>query len=68
MSLGGLQLPNVDLSNVDLGNLDIEGMEETARHVMEFVNKNPVVSAAVALGAGVVLTSMYWEKLTGQGK
>jgi hypothetical protein len=35
---------------------------------MEFVNKNPMVSAAVALGAGAVLTSMYWEKLTGQGK
>jgi hypothetical protein len=29
-----------------------------------FVEENPVIATAMALGAGVVLTSMYWDKLT----
>ena len=61
MSLGGLQLQNLDLNNIDL-----EQLGETVQGVIDFVEENPLTSAAVALGAGVVLTSMYWDKVTGK--
>jgi len=54
MSLGGVQIPNLDLRN----------MEDTVKGVVNFVEDNPVAAAAMALGAGVVLTSMYWDKVS----
>jgi hypothetical protein len=39
---------------------DIEG---TVRSVVTFVQENPFAAAAAALGAGVVLTSMYWDRI-----
>jgi|CXWL01.1.fsa_nt_gi hypothetical protein len=55
MALGGLQIPGLQMDN----------MEETVRNVVGYVQKNPVAAAAVALGAGVLLTNMYWDKLGG---
>jgi len=68
ISLGGLQIPNVDLanldlSNLDLGELDLGNIEDSIKNVAEFIDKNPVGAAAMALGAGVVLTSLYWDKM-----
>jgi len=52
MSIGGLQIPN-------LGN-----MEGTVRNVVSYVQENPLAAAAMALGAGMVLTSMYWDQVS----
>ena len=38
---------------------DIEG---TVRNVMNYVEENPFAAAAMALGAGALLTSMYWDQ------
>ncbi len=54
MSIGGLQIPSLDLAN----------MEGTVRNVVNYVQKNPLGAAAMALGAGVVLTSMYWDQVS----
>lgn len=55
MAIGGLQIPGLQLDN----------MEESVRNVVGYVQKNPLAAAAVALGAGVLLTNMYWDKLSG---
>ncbi len=52
MSIGGLQIPNLQLGN----------MEGTVRNVVNYVQENPLAAAAMALGAGAVLTSMYWDQ------
>ena len=62
-ALGGLSLPNVDLEG-----LDIAGVQESVKGIVDFVEDNPVAAAAVALGAGVVLTSLYWDKSSGKNK
>lgn len=54
MSIGGMQIPSLDLAN----------MEGTVRNVVNYVQKNPLGAAAMALGAGVVLTSMYWDQVS----
>lgn len=54
MALGGLQIPGLQMDN----------MEDTVRTVVGYVQKNPVAAAAVALGAGVLLTNLYWDKLS----
>jgi hypothetical protein len=54
MSIGGLQIPGLQLDNV----------EDTVRNVVSYVQQNPLAAAAVALGAGVMLTSMYWEGIS----
>ena len=60
-ALGGLALPNIDLENMDLS-----GIQDSVKGIVDFVEENPVAAAAVALGAGVVLTSMYWDKSGGK--
>lgn len=57
VSVGGLQIPGVDLENLDLGKV-----QNTVRDMVEFVEENPVAAAAVALGAGVALTSVFWDR------
>ena len=52
MSIGGVQIPNLQLGN----------MEGTVRNVVSYLQENPLSAAAMALGAGVVLTSMYWDQ------
>jgi hypothetical protein len=54
MSIGGLQIPNLQLGN----------MEGTVRNVVSYVQQNPLAAAAMALGAGMVLTSMYWDQVS----
>lgn len=51
MSVAGMQIPGVELANV----------EKTVRSVIDYVQENPLSAVAVALGAGVMLTSMYWD-------
>jgi hypothetical protein len=58
VSIGGLEVPDLDLGKI----------EGAVRDVMDFVEENPVAAAAMALGAGAVLTSMYWDKASGGGK
>jgi len=60
-ALGGLAIPNVDLEGLDLA-----GVQESVKGIVDFVEDNPVAAAAVALGAGVVLTSLYWDKTSGK--
>ena len=52
LPFGGLQIPNLQLGN----------MEGTVRNVMKYVQENPLAAAAMAVGAGVMLTSMYWDQ------
>ena len=54
LSIGGLQIPNLQLGN----------MEGTVRNVVSYVQENPLAAAAMALGAGMVLTSMYWDQVS----
>jgi len=42
--------------------LQIDNIQETVRSVVTYVQQNPLAAAAVAIGVGVMLTSMYWEK------
>jgi len=56
--LGGLPLPE----GLDLGNLDLSNVQSSLKGITEFVEQNPIASAAVALGAGVALTSIFWDK------
>jgi hypothetical protein len=60
-ALGGLAIPNVDLEGLDLA-----GVQDSVKGIVDFVEENPVAAAAVALGAGVVLTSLYWDKMSGK--
>jgi hypothetical protein len=53
ISIGGFQIPTAQFGN----------MEGTVRTVVSYVQQNPVAAAAVALGAGVMLTSMYWDQV-----
>lgn len=62
-ALGGLTIPSVDLEGLDLA-----GVQESVKGIVDFVEDNPVAAAAVALGAGVVLTSLYWDKSSGKNK
>jgi hypothetical protein len=55
MALGGLEIPGLQLDNV----------QETVRTVVNYVQQNPLAAAAVAIGAGVMLTSMYWDSGSG---
>ena len=68
MSLGGLPIPNIDLSNIDLSDIDLSNVQDSLRGVTNFVQENPIASAAVALGAGVVLTSLYWDRTSNKDK
>ena len=50
MSIGGLQIPNLQLGN----------LEGTVRSAVKYAQENPLAVAAMALGVGGVLTSMCW--------
>ena len=36
-------------------------IQDTVRGVVGYVQQNPLAAAAVAIGVGVMLTSMYWD-------
>jgi len=41
--------------------LQADDIQETVRNVVTYVQQNPLAAAAVAIGVGVMLSSMYWE-------
>lgn len=41
--------------------LEIDEIQETVRSVVTYVQQNPLAAAAVAIGVGVMLASMYWD-------
>jgi hypothetical protein len=49
--------------------LQADDIQETVRTVVTYVQQNPLAAAAVAIGVGVMLSSMYWEtRSTAPGK
>jgi ElaB/YqjD/DUF883 family membrane-anchored ribosome-binding protein len=44
--------------------LQLTDIEGTVRKVADYVQENPFAAAALALGAGAMLTSMYWDDFT----
>lgn len=44
--------------------LQLTDIEGTVRKVTDYVQENPFAAAALALGAGAMLTSMYWDDFT----
>lgn len=48
---GALEIPGLQVGDV----------QETVRSVVTYVQQNPLAAAAVAIGVGVMLTSMYWD-------
>lgn len=44
--------------------LQLTDIEGTVRKVTNYVQENPFAAAALALGAGAMLTSMYWDDFT----
>jgi len=45
--------------------LQMDDIQETVRSVVNYVQQNPLAAAAVAIGVGVMLTSMYWDNKGG---
>lgn len=45
--------------------IDLANLEGAVRSVVDYVHENPFAAAAMALGAGVVLTSMYGDQMFG---
>jgi hypothetical protein len=41
--------------------LQTDDIQETVRNVVGYVQQNPLGAAAVAIGVGVMLASMYWD-------
>ena len=54
--LGGLPIP---------ADFDLSKVQDSIKGITAFVEENPIAAAAVALGAGVMLTSLYWDKNKG---
>lgn len=48
---GGLQIPG----------LELEELQETVQKVVDYIRQNPVAAVAVAFGAGMLLSAMYWD-------
>ena len=46
---------------LEIPGLPMDDIQETVRRVVTYVQQNPLAAAAVAIGVGVMLTSMYWD-------
>lgn len=60
----GMQIPAMSIGGLEIPDVDLEQLEGTVRSVVDFVEENPLAAAAMALGAGVALTSLYWDKFS----
>ena len=49
----------------EISGLQTDDIQETVRTVVTYVQQNPLGAAAVAIGVGVMLTSMYWDNRAG---
>ena len=63
----GLQLPAMTIGGMEIPSMDVASIEGTVKTVVDFVEENPLAATAIALGAGVALTAMYWDKLSAAG-
>ena len=63
-SISGLQIPAMTVGGMEIPSMDVASLEGTMKTVVDFVEENPLAATAIALGAGVALTAMYWEKLS----
>ena len=49
-------------TDLEIPGLQAGDIQDTVRSVVTYVQQNPLAAAAVAIGVGVMLTSMYWDK------
>lgn len=46
---------------VEIPGLQMDDIQQAVRSVVAYVQQNPLAAAAVAIGVGVTLASMYWD-------
>ena len=58
--------PEQNAGALEIPGLQVGDVQETVRSVVTYVQQNPLAAAAVAIGVGVMLTSMYWDNTAGK--